>query len=105
MNESKPFAVDIGQLKSRPKDSTPQAIEKVDRAGAALGFDDRSSKGRRGRKPSPRTGQVHARVMPNVAEEIAEEARRRGVQQGVVLEEAWSLYQAQQGREGDKRSS
>jgi hypothetical protein len=33
--------------------------------------------------------------MPNVAEEIAEEARRRGVQQGVLVEEAWELYKQQ----------
>jgi hypothetical protein len=30
--------------------------------------------------------------MPHIADEIAEEARRRGVQQGVVIEEAWALY-------------
>ena len=40
----------------------------------------------------PRTGQVHAKVMPDVSDEIAEEARRRGVQQGVLIEEAWALY-------------
>jgi hypothetical protein len=32
--------------------------------------------------------------MPHVADEIAEEARRRGVQQGVLIEEAWALYKA-----------
>ena len=100
----KPFSVDLGQLKSRHKDTTPQAVEKTDRIGAALGFEDRSSKGRRGRKPSPRTGQVHARVIPNIAEEIADEARRRGVQQGVIIEEAWSLYLAHQGRRGQQGS-
>jgi hypothetical protein len=50
-----------------------------------------------GRRPSPRTGQIHARVLPAVAEEIAAEARQRGVQQGVVLEEAWALYRAAYG--------
>jgi hypothetical protein len=30
--------------------------------------------------------------MPHIADEIAEEARRRGVQQGVLIEEAWALY-------------
>jgi hypothetical protein len=30
--------------------------------------------------------------MPNVSDEIAEEARRRGVTQGVIIEEAWDLY-------------
>ena len=49
---------------------------------------------KRGRRPSPRTGQVHAKVMPNIADEIGDEARRRGVQQGVLIEEAWALYKA-----------
>lgn len=92
MSDQKPFSVDLGRLKSRAKDSSPQALEKSDRAGEELGFVPRSPEKRRGRKPSPRTGQVHAKVMPNVSDEIAEEARRRGVTQGVIIEEAWRLY-------------
>jgi hypothetical protein len=92
MSDPKPFAVDLGRLKSRAKDTTTQALEKTDRAGEELGFVPRSPEKRRGRKPSPRTGQVHAKVMPNVSDEIAEEARRRGVTQGVIIEEAWELY-------------
>jgi hypothetical protein len=30
--------------------------------------------------------------MPDIADEIANEAKRRGVQQGVLIEEAWALY-------------
>jgi hypothetical protein len=30
--------------------------------------------------------------MPNVSREIADEAKIRGVQQGVLIEEAWELY-------------
>ena len=92
----KPFSVDLGRLKSREKDRSAAAVERADRAGEELGFIDRDPVKRRGRKPSPRTGQVHAKVLPHVAEAIAAEARRRGVQQGVVLEEAWALYQARQ---------
>lgn len=94
MSQDKPsaFAIDIGALRSRTKDSTRAAIEKVDQVGAEHGFVTREPTGKRGRKPSPRTGQVHAKVMPHVAEEIGEEARLRGVQQGVVIEEAWALY-------------
>lgn len=92
MSDQKPFSVDLGRLKSRAKDSSPQALEKSDRAGEELGFVPRSLEKRRGRKPSPRTGQVHAKVMPNVSDEIADEARRRGVTQGVIIEEAWKLY-------------
>jgi hypothetical protein len=32
------------------------------------------------------TGQVHAKLMREVADEIAEEAKRRGVQQGVLID-------------------
>jgi hypothetical protein len=95
MADVKPFSVDLGRLKSRAKDTTAQTIEKTDRAGEELGFVGRSEEKRRGRKPSPRTGQVHAKVMPEVSDEIANEARRRGVQQGVILEEAWALYKKQ----------
>lgn len=92
MSDQKPFSVDLGRLKSRAKDTSTQALEKTDRAGEELGFVPRSSEKRRGRKPSPRTGQVHAKVMPNVSDEIADEARRRGVTQGIIIEEAWRLY-------------
>jgi len=90
-----PFAIDLGSLKSRKKDSSQQAVEKADNAGQMHGFVDREPKRQRGRKPSPRTGQVHAKVMPAVADAIADEAKRRGVQQGVLIEEAWALYCAQ----------
>jgi len=95
MSEGKPFSVDLGQLKSRTKDSSAKAIEKADQAGEDHGFVQRTTEKRRGRKPSPRTGQVHAKVMPIVTEEIANEARRRGVQQGVIIEEAWEAYKKQ----------
>lgn len=92
MNDKPAFNIDVGGLKSRPKDRTPQAVEKVDRAGEAHGFVDRTPKKKRGRPPSPRTGQVHAKVLPHISEEISAEAKRRGVQQGVLIEEAWALY-------------
>lgn len=90
------FALDLTKLKSAAKPATEQAIAKVDAVGEATGFVDRSPRGQRGRKKSLRTGQVHAKVLPNVAEEIANEATRRGVVQGVIIEEAWALYQDSQ---------
>ena len=95
MSDKPAFNIDVGGLKSRAKDQTPQAVEKIDRAGEAHGFIDRSPKKKRGRPPSPRTGQVHAKVLPHVSEEISEEAKRRGVQQGVLIEESWALYCAE----------
>ena len=65
--------------------------DRVDITAAEHGFINRSVS-RGGRKRSPRTGQVHAKVLPHVSVEIANESTRRGVQQGVVIEEAWALY-------------
>jgi hypothetical protein len=90
--DPKPFAIDIGALRSRAKPADADAMGKADAAGEKHGFVDRGPKRRGGRKPSPRTGQIHARVLPHISDDIAAEARRRGVQQGVVLEEAWALY-------------
>ena len=94
-----PFAIplDASALRSRKKDSRPSTMAKTDIVAEKHGFVERAPKKRRGRKPSPRTGQVHAKVMPNVAKEIAAEARNRGVQQGVLIEEAWALYCAKSG--------
>lgn len=94
MSEDNPFgiALDVGKLKSRRKDSTPAKVARTEAVAEKHGFVERTPKKRRGRRPSPRTGQVHAKVMPEVAKEIAREARERGVQQGVLIEEAWELY-------------
>ena len=96
MADDNPFgiALDIGKLKSRSKDTTPAREAQTEAVAEKHGFVERAPKKRRGRKPSPRTGQVHAKVMPDVAREIAREARDRGVQQGVLIEEAWALYKA-----------
>jgi hypothetical protein len=91
-DETKPFSIDVRQLRSKPKDTSPATIHTVDRVGEQHGFMAREPTGRRGRPPSPRTGQVHAKVLPHIAEEIAAEATRRGVTQGILVEEAWALY-------------
>ena len=94
MSTDRPFQIDTARLRSRPKDASADVTRRADQAGEAHGFVDREPKGRRGRRPSPRTGQVHAKVMPEIAAEIAEEAARRGSTQGVIIEEAWELYKA-----------
>lgn len=93
MSDKPVFSIDVGGLKSRSKGTaSPREVEKIDLAGDAHGFVDRSPKRKRGRPASPRTGQVHAKVLPHVSEDISAEAKRRGVQQGVLIEEAWALY-------------
>ena len=86
------FSIDVRSLRKRAKDASPKAVDTVDRAGEAHGFVPREPQKKRGRQPSPRTGQGHAKVLPEVADEIANEAKRRGVTQGVLIEEAWKLY-------------
>ena len=101
MNDD-PFSIKLnpGKLRSRPKDARPSTVARSDAAAEKHGFVERTPKKRRGRKPSPRTGQVHAKVMPEVSREIANEARARGVQQGVLIEEAWALYKAEREDQG-----
>jgi len=84
-----------GKLRSRPKDSSREAVARSDAAGEKHGFEERAPRKKRGRKASPRTGQVHAKVLPEISKQISAEARRRGVQQGVLIEEAWALYLAE----------
>lgn len=93
----KPFSIDVGRLRSREKRSDPAAIRASDERASDLGFMERGPQKKRGRKPSPRTDQVHAKVLPPIAAEIAAEARRRGVVQGVLIEEAWQLYKIKSG--------
>lgn len=83
------FSIDLSRLKKQPKISS---TKETDQVAEELGFSSREIVKKRGRKPSPRTGQVHAKVMPDISIEIANEAKRRGVQQGVIIEEAWQLY-------------
>lgn len=97
MSDKPAFSIDIGALKTRPKETTSHMLGRADTAAEQHGFIDRGGQGRRGRRPSPRTGQVHAKVLPHVAEEIAAESQRRGVQQGVLIEEAWVLYKQKSG--------
>lgn len=90
---SGPFEIDASALRKRVKRADADALRAVDEAAEGRGFVARQPR-RGGRKPSPRTGQVHAKVLPAVRDELLEEAARRGVTQGVLIEEAWALYKA-----------
>ncbi len=100
MTDEAPFQIDLTGLKSRRKVTDERSVAAADAKASEHGFVTREGGGRRGRQPSPRTGQVHAKVLPHVSDAIAEEAQRRGVTQGVVIEEAWALYCREAERRG-----
>lgn len=79
-------------LKARPKSTTAADVHLVDEVGEARGFVDRSPRKKPGRKPSPRTHQLHPKVFPEIGEAIAAEAERLGITQGQLVEAMWELY-------------
>ena len=54
---------------------------------------DRSPRKKPGRKPSPRTHQLHPKVFPATGAAIAAEAERLGITQGQLIERMWAAYQ------------
>ncbi len=79
-------------LKARPKNTTVEEVRRVDEVGEARGFLDRTPRKKPGRKPSPRTWQLHPKVFPSVGEAIAAEAERLGITQGQLIEQMWEQY-------------
>lgn len=84
----------LAGLKARPKDTTVEEVRRVDEVGEARGFVDRSPRKKPGRKPSPRTHQLHPKVLPNIGEAISAEAESLGITQGQLVEQMWSVYEA-----------
>lgn len=82
----------LGGLKARPKITTVEEVRRVDEIGEARGFLDRTPRKKPGRKPSPRTYQLHPKVFPNVGEAITKEAERLGITQGQLIERMWEIY-------------
>jgi len=82
----------LAGLKARPKDTTAEEVRMVDEVGEARGFVDRSPRKKPGRKPSPRTYQLHPKVLPRVGEAITAEAERLGITQGQFVEQMWESY-------------
>ncbi len=86
----------LAGLKARPKDTTVEEVRRVDDVGEARGFLDRTPRKKPGRKPSPRTHQLHPKVFPRVGEAIAAEAERLGITQGQLIELMWEVYEQQE---------
>lgn len=82
----------LSGLKARPKDTTVEEVRRVDEVGEARGFLDRTPRKKPGRKPSPRTYQLHPKVFPEIGESIATEAERLGITQGQLIEQMWDAY-------------
>jgi hypothetical protein len=85
----------LAGLKARPKQTTVEEVRRVDEVGEARGFVDRTPRKKPGRKPSPRTHQLHPKVFPTVGEAIAAEAEQLGITQGQLIEQMWDLYQTE----------
>lgn len=83
----------LAGLRARPKDTTIEEVRRVDEVGEARGFLDRTPRRKPGRKPSPRTFQLHPKVFPEVGQAIAEEAERLGITQGQLIERMWEKWQ------------
>ena len=79
-------------LKARPKIDSVDDIQRVERVGEKKGFLDRTPRKKPGRKPSPRTYQLHPKVLPNIGEAITTEAERLGLTQGQLIERMWQAY-------------
>lgn len=84
----------LAGLKARPKETTVEEVRRVDEVGEARGFLDRTPRKKPGRKPSPRTYQLHPKLFPEIGEAIAAEAERLGVTQGQLIERMWDAYRA-----------
>ena len=82
----------LAGLKARPKGTSVEEVRRVDEVGEARGFLDRTPRKKPGRKPSPRTYQLHPKVFPRVGEAIAAEAQRLGITQGQLIEQMWEKY-------------
>ena len=82
----------LAGLTARPKNTSVEEVRRIDEVGEGRGFVDRTPRKKPGRKPSPRTHQLHPKVFPEVGEAIAAEAEKRGITQGQLIEEMWDAY-------------
>lgn len=82
----------LAGLTARPKPASAEDVRRADEVGEARGFLDRTPRRKPGRKPSPRTFQLHPKVFPEVGGAISAEAERLGITQGQLIELMWEQY-------------
>lgn len=88
----------LAGLKARPKTTSTAQVRQIDDVAEKRGFVDRSPRKKPGRKPSPRTFQLHPKVMPETGQAIAAEAERLGLTQGQLIEQMWQVYREEKGQ-------
>ena len=97
-------------LKARPKERVEEVLQDIDEIGARRGFVDRepaTSMGapfrkKPGRKPSPRTQQLHPRVLPSTGRAFLDAAKDRRLSQGQMFEVIWAYWlNGEGGQEND----
>jgi|TARA_E500000318_G_scaffold85190_3_gene81081 hypothetical protein len=91
----------VPTLKKREKPSEQKVAAAVDQVAEESGFVAREPvRGRRGGRPkSPRTEQIHARVLPGYGLFLADVAMEQGLTQGHILEAALKLYAEEHGQD------
>lgn len=97
-------------LKARPKGQVEEALQKIDEHGDRRGFVDREPatsmsvpfRKKPGRKPSPRTQQLHPRVLPATSQAFFAAARERGLSQGQMFEVIWAYWRDREGGNDDQ---
>lgn len=87
----------LGKLRARPKESKPDDVAQIDRVAEERGFVDRTPRRKPGRKASPRTFQLHPKVLPRCGMSVTREAERLGVTQGHLVEMMWAAYEREKG--------
>jgi len=83
----------LSGLKARPKPAASVELPRIDHVAEAKGFVDRSPRKKPGRKKSPRTYQLHPKVLPQIGAALTAEAERLGLTQGQLIEQIWDMYQ------------
>ena len=85
------------QLKARPKSAIPNETRVIDDLGEAHGFVDRTPRRKPGRKPGPRTMQMHPKIREEIGEAMLDEAEALGITQGRLIELMWAAYRKETG--------
>ena len=92
-------------LKARSKGRVGDALQDIDEVGARRGFVNREPgtsmtapmRKKPGRKPSPRTQQLHPRVLPVTGQAFMDAARDRRLSQGQMFELIWAYWRDREG--------